>query len=44
MQENQFKKWEDLDITDDFIFSRDMRNKKLCRTLLEIILKVKSVR
>ena len=37
----QFKKWEDLDITDDFIFSRVMRNKKLCRTLLEMILKVK---
>lgn len=28
-------------ITDDFIFSRVMRNKKLCRTLLEMILKVK---
>ena len=37
----QFKKWEDLDITDDFIFSRVMRNKRLCRTLLEMILKVK---
>ena len=41
MKENQFKKWEDLDITDDFIFSRVMRNKRLCRTLLEMILKVK---
>ena len=39
--QKQFKKWEDLDITDDFIFSRVMRNKKLCRTLLEMILKVK---
>ena len=37
----KFKLWEDLDITDDFIFSRVMRNKKLCRTLLEMILKVK---
>ena len=37
----RFKHWEDLDITDDFIFSRVMRNKKLCRTLLEMILKVK---
>ena len=37
----KFKPWEDLDITDDFIFSRVMRNKKLCRTLLEMILKVK---
>ena len=37
----KFKRWEDLDITDDFIFSRVMRNKKLFRTLLEMILKVK---
>ena len=25
-----FKRWEDLDITDDFIFTRVMRNKRLC--------------
>ena len=37
----KIKPWEDLDITDDFIFTRVMRNKKLCRTLLEMILKVK---
>ena len=37
----KFKPWEDLDITDDFIFTRVMRNKRLCRTLLEMILKVK---
>ena len=37
----KFKPWEDLDITDDFIYTRVMRNKKLCRTLLEMILKVK---
>ena len=36
-----FKRWEELDITDDFIFTRVMRNKRLCRTLLEMILKVK---
>ena len=36
-----FKKWEDLDISDDFIFTRVMRNKRLCRTLLEMILKVR---
>ena len=24
-----FKRWEDLDITDDFIFTRVMRNKRL---------------
>ena len=35
----KFKPWEDLDITDDFIFTRVMRNKRLCRTLLEMILK-----
>ena len=37
----KFKRWEDLDITDDFIFTRVMRNKRLCRTLLEMILKLK---
>ncbi len=36
-----FKKWEDLDISDDFIFTPIMRNKRLCRTLLEMILKVR---
>ncbi len=40
-QPQGFKRWEDLDITDDFIFTRVMRNKRLCRTLLEMILKVK---
>ena len=40
-QTTKFKRWEDLDITDDFIFTRVMRNKRLCRTLLEMILKVK---
>ena len=33
-QTRPFKRWEDLDITDDFIFTRVMRNKRLCRTLL----------
>ena len=26
----RFKHWEELDITDDFIFTRVMRNKRLC--------------
>ena len=26
----RFKRWEDLDITDDFIFTRVMQNKRLC--------------
>ena len=40
-QTQGFKRWEDLDISDDFIFTRVMRNKRLCRTLLEMILKVR---
>lgn len=28
------RRWEELDITDDFTFTRVMRNKRLCRTLL----------
>ena len=42
--QSQFKKWEDLDITDDFIFSRVMRNKRLCRTLLEMISQVQELK
>ena len=26
----RFKRWEELDITDDFIFTRIMRNKRFC--------------
>ena len=40
----KFKCWEDLDITDDFIFSRVMRNKRLCRTLLEMISQVQELK
>ena len=40
-KDKKIKRWEDLDITDDFIFTRVMRNKRLCRTLLEMILHVK---
>ncbi len=36
-----FKKWEDLDITDDFIFSQVMQNEELCRPLVEKILGIK---
>ena len=31
-QIRSFKRWEDLDITDDFICTRVMRNKRLCLT------------
>ena len=40
-EEELQKKWESLTFTDDFIFARVMRNKNLCRRLLEMILKVK---
>jgi predicted transposase/invertase (TIGR01784 family) len=30
--------WEDLTITDDFLFGKVMRNKKLCKRMLEVIL------
>lgn len=35
------KKWEDLDITDDFIFSKFMRNPTTCKEVLEILLPFK---
>jgi predicted transposase/invertase (TIGR01784 family) len=36
-----FKRWEDLDITDDFIFSQVMQDEALCRPLVEKILGIK---
>ena len=38
---NEFKNWDDLTITDDFLFCRVMRNEQICRQLLELILHVK---
>lgn len=35
------KRWEDLDLTEDFIFGKVMRNRKLCKKLLEVILGVR---
>ena len=35
---NTIKKWEDLDITDDYIFSKFMRNPSTCKEVLEILL------
>ena len=35
------KTWEELTIQDNFIFQRVMRNKRLCRLLIEIILGIK---
>lgn len=34
-------KWEKLTIANDFVFGKVMQNKRLCKKLLEIILKVK---
>ena len=36
-----FKKWEDLTITDDFMFCKVMQNENICRKLLEILLHIK---
>ena len=38
---NEFKNWDDLTITDDFMFCKVMQNEKICRQLLELILHVK---
>jgi len=35
------KKWKDLDITSDFIFAKVMQDEKLCKKLLEALLKIK---
>ena len=34
------KKWEDLEICDDFMFAKVMRNKDICREVIEKILKI----
>ena len=36
-----FKKWEDLTITDDFMFCKVMQDEEICRKLLEILLHIK---
>ena len=36
-----FKKWEELTITDDFMFCKVMQDENICRELLELILHVK---
>ena len=38
---SNFKRWEDLTFTDDFIFSQVMRNEDICKSLIETILKIK---
>ena len=38
---NEFKNWDDLTITDDFMFCKVMQNEKICQQLLELILHVK---
>ena len=37
----KFKRWEDLDITDDFIFSHVMHDEDICRQVVELILGVR---
>ena len=38
---SEFKNWDDLTITDDFMFCKVMQNEKICRQLLEILLHIK---
>ena len=38
---SNFKRWEDLTFTDDFIFSQVMKNEDICKSLIETILKIK---
>ena len=37
----EFKKWEELTITDDFMFCKVMSDSALCKELLEILLHIK---
>ena len=37
----EFKKWEDLTFTDDFMFSQVMKNKEICKEVVETILGIK---
>ena len=34
------KKWEDLELKDDFMFAKVMRDPKLCREMLERLLEI----
>ena len=36
-----FKRWEDLTFTDDFMFSQVMKNKEICKEVIETILGIK---
>lgn len=35
------KTWENLDITDDFLFGKVMRNPEICKQMIEAILDIK---
>ena len=37
----QYKEWQDLDISNDFIFAKVMRDESICRQLLERLLSIK---
>ena len=37
----KIKKWEDLTITDDFMFSQVMKDKEICKNVVETILGIK---
>ena len=37
MELNNYEKWEDLTISNDFIFSKVMRDKDICKEVIEMI-------
>ena len=38
---HNFKRWEDLTFTDDFMFSQVMKNKEICKEVIETLLHIK---
>lgn len=38
---NQIKTWEELELKDDFMFAKVMRNKTICKKMLEKILNIR---
>lgn len=41
MGDDVVKSWEELEIRDDYMFAEVMRDKKICKTLLEKLLHIK---
>ncbi|MFI3215044.1 MAG: hypothetical protein R3Y24_17180, partial [Eubacteriales bacterium] len=41
LEQNAAQKWNELQISNDFIFNKLMQNPKICKRVLEIVLEVK---